>query len=163
MGRRRGAVTLDELSSLVGHTPLDGDSSTQGAHALNVPGGYGLGVVEPPPHATPALAEHSAHFVVNLFKDVKESADRLVVGGVEAKGPTILHQESNRLGHVTFHALGQIRPGLEKVLEVSSGEHQTFARTIEAQPLVAVAGLHHRGPATKVIEFVTGLLGVQVI
>jgi hypothetical protein len=47
------AVATDEVFALVGHAGLDGDSAAEGGHPVDVVGGDGLGVVEPPPHTAP--------------------------------------------------------------------------------------------------------------
>ena len=82
---------------------------------------------------------------------------------MQPEGPAVLGQEVNDLLQISFQPRIQIRTRFQKILEVSGGEHQHFARAVAAEHVVAVARLHHFRPALEVVEFSARLLSEEII
>ncbi|MNP53496.1 hypothetical protein D3C76_1479760 [compost metagenome] len=100
---------------------------------------------------------------VDLLEHVQHPADGLVVGGVEAERPAMLHQMAHHALQLVLHAGSQIRARLEEVFEVGGGEDQHLARAVMAEEVGALARLEHVGPLLEVFQLVTRALGKEVV
>jgi hypothetical protein len=136
---------------------LDRDSALERAHALEVAVGDRLRVVDEPVQAA------QRHLAVHALEYRQEAGDRLVVGGVDPERPALLREQPHDRLELLHHALVELWPRLDEVLEVRRGPGEILAGAEHAQVVVAVAGPGQACPALIVGELLAGLLRKQVV
>src|SRR5262245_54831543 len=90
------------------------------------------------------------HFAIHFLIDVESARDRLVVGSVEAKRPTVFDEVPNDRLEFSFHHWRHVRAWLEEVLEIRRRVDQHLPRAIDAEKVVARAGSGQPRPVLKV-------------
>src|SRR5260370_6915035 len=83
------------------------------------------------------------HFPVYVFVHVESARDGLVVSCMETERPAILREQRDHRFQVLLHRRRKIRPGLEKILEICSREHQGFPTAVVPIVAIALPGLDH--------------------
>ena len=117
----------------------------------------GFGMVEKPRQAI------ERDIAIDLLKHVEHATDGLVVRGVQAERPALLHQMAHHRLQFVFHGVRQVGARLKEVLEVRCREHQHFSRTVVPQKVIALVQLHATGPVLEVSQFFLGFLRKQVV
>src|SRR5713226_4174858 len=103
------------------------------------------------------------HFPVYVFVHVESARDGLVVSCMETERPAILREQSDHRFQVLLHRRRKIRPGLEKVLEICSREHQGFASAVVPIVAIALPGLDHSRPVLEISKLCFRLLREQIV
>src|SRR6202007_166410 len=83
------AVAFDEVFPLEGHAMLDRDAASECDGSINVLVGNRLRMNEAP------VQPIEGNVAVNLLKDIQESLDGFVVGGVQAEWPALFSEQPN--------------------------------------------------------------------
>jgi hypothetical protein len=135
-----------------------GNATAECGDAVDRPSACGLGVVEEP---AGAVGEHPLGR--ELVKDGQEAVDHLAVACMQSESPVVDGQDPDGLLDVVEGGAGQLGPGLAEVLEVHRRQCQRLTSTVEAQPLVAVADTHGRGPLRQVLQLPASGLRQQVV
>ena len=157
MFNRVFAVAIDKILSLERHTVLDRNPAAQCFYTLNVPFSNCFGVIEEPVQAI------ERDITINFLKYVQHSADRFIVGGVQAERPAMLHQVTNHALQLIFHPLRQIRTWLKEVFKIRCRKDQHFPRPVGTIEVGSLPWLEHIGPAFKVFQFLLRTLGKQIV
>ena len=105
---------------------LHRNTAPQRLHPLNVTLGNGLGMIEEPVQAI------KRDIAVHLLKHVQHPADGLIVGGMQAERPAMLHQMAYHPLQLILHALRQIRPRLQEIFKIRRRKYQHLAGAIGA-------------------------------
>ncbi|GGY51269.1 hypothetical protein GCM10010363_35330 [Streptomyces omiyaensis] len=152
------SVPAEEGAALEGEAVLHGDGAAERGDPVEAGGGDGLRVVE-----EPAVAGREEAVGREAFEDGEVAADGLVVGGVQAEAPAVLHEEADGPLELVLVAGGEFGPGLGEVLEVGGGPGEVLPRAVEPQPGVAVPGADGGDPAGEVGQFLPGGLREEVV
>ena len=103
------------------------------------------------------------HIAVDLLKDIQESFNGLVVGGVQAKRPALFGEKPDNAFKLGFQGRVEIWPWLEKVLKVRSRKDKHLACAVEPQGVVTLVQRSRRGPFAEVFDLMIWALGEQVV
>ncbi len=157
MGGGCGAITVDKILPLERHPVLDGDTPAKCAHPFDIARRDGFRMIEYPVQAI------ERNLAIHFFKHVQHAADRLVIGGMQAKRPAVRHQMPHHFFQFVLHACRQLRPRLQEVFKVCRRKHQHFTRAVMTIKIVAVPGADHVRPFLEILQFLPLALGEQVI
>src|SRR5579863_7380882 len=126
------AVAFDEVFPLEGHTMLDRDAASECDGSINVLVRNRLRMIETP------VQPIEGDVAGNLLKDIQESLNGFVVGGVQAEWPALFSQQPNHALELRFESLVEVRSWLEEILEIRACEDEILAGAIETQGMVAL-------------------------
>ena len=157
MFHRLFAVAIDKIFALEGHPMLHRNTAPQRLHPLNVTLGNGLGMIEEPVQAI------KRDIAVHLLKHVQHPADGLIVGGMQAERPAMLHQMAYHPLQLILHALRQIRPRLQEIFKIRRRKYQHLAGAVGAIEVSPLPRLQHVGPAFKILQLLLRPLSKQVV
>ncbi|MNE41681.1 hypothetical protein D3C80_1357630 [compost metagenome] len=93
-----GAVALDKVLTLKRHAVLNGNTAAQRPYPFDVLRADGLGVIKEPGQSV------ERNVTVDLLEHIEHPRNRLIVGGMQAKRPALLHQMAHHRFQITFHA-----------------------------------------------------------
>src|SRR6201998_422602 len=97
------AVAFDEVLSLEGHTMLDRDAASKCDGSFNVSVRNRLRMIEAP------VQPLEGNVAVNLLKDIQESLDGFVVGGMQAECPALFSEQPGHTLELRFEGLVEVR------------------------------------------------------
>src|SRR5579863_700115 len=121
------AVAFDEVFPLEGHAMLDRNAASECDGSINVSVRNRLRMIEAPVQPT------EGDVAVNLLKDIQESLDRFVVGGVQSEWPALFSEQTNHTFELCFKSVVQVRSWLKEILEIRAGEDEILAGAIQTQ------------------------------
>src|SRR5437763_1201500 len=98
---------------------------------------------------------------MNAFENVKEPANRLVVGCMNSPRPMSFGKHFDDRLELAFHDGPQVWPRLQKILEIGGAPNQVLASSVHSQQIAALAGSRHSQPMSVVSKFLAGLLREQ--
>jgi len=110
-----------KYSALIRHAVLDRDPAAELRDALDVAVGDGLGVIDDPVQA----AEWNV--AIDLLEDVERARDRLIVGRVQAPGPTVRGEQPDDRLEIAFHRRRQVGALDLEILVVGGAVDQHLA------------------------------------
>ncbi len=93
---------------------------------------------------------------MDTLENVEHSADRFVIGGMQAEGPPVRCKYTNYLFQFAFHHLGKIWAWFYKVFEIRGAENQHFACAIHAKVAVSLARFGHPDPSREIFRSCLG-------
>ena len=91
---------------------LDRDAATECDGSINVSVRNRLRMIEAP------VQPLEGNVAVNLLKDIQESLDGFVVGGVQAEWPALFSEQTNDTLQFCFKSVVEVRAWLEEILEI---------------------------------------------
>ena len=82
---------------------------------------------------------------VHLLKHVQHPADGVIVGGMQAERPAMLHQMAYHPLQLILHALRQIRSRLQEIFKIRRRKYQHLAGAVGAIEVSPRPGFQHVG------------------
>ena len=100
---------------------------------------------------------------VHLFVNIQRPLDGLVISGVQAERPALLHEVPDNPFQFTLHDREHVGPWLEEVLEIGGCENEVLTRAVHAVKVVARAGFRHFCPILEIGQFLFRFLRKEVV
>ena len=136
---------------------LDCYSATESTDTLKISLADRFGMIDEP--AQPIDRD----IPVDPFEDVEKSVNAFIEGGMDAPGPAGLGEFADHGFQFRFHDRLEVRPWLEKVLEIRRTPDEIFPGTGQPEPGVAFTGMRHREPFFIVAAFLARFLGKEAV
>ena len=93
---------------------LDCDAASQNHSPINIAVRDRLRMIEEP------VQPIEGDVTVNFLKDIQESLDGFVVGGVQAERPALFGKQPDHTLQLCFESIVEVRSRLEEILEIRS-------------------------------------------